>query len=125
MPPKRRATSASKAKAPAAANKRKTRSAQAPVPKKQKKQVEEEEEEEDEEEAVDEQVDTPFRFVFDLEHIDLVSLQEETTASSKSDIIKQLRAADANNAASKTHAPDKNIPGASSYEVSCQTSIRR
>ncbi len=42
---------------------------------------------------------------------------QEEAASSKSDIIKQLRAADANKTKSKIHQPDKNIPNAASYQV--------
>jgi len=47
----------------------------------------------------------------------VIKLQEEPT-SSKSDIIKQLRAADANKTKAKVHLPDKNIPGSTNYQVS-------
>lgn len=46
----------------------------------------------------------------------MIKFQEEAT-SSKADIIKQLRAADASKTKTKTHQPDKNIPGAASYQV--------
>jgi len=44
----------------------------------------------------------------------IIKFQEEA-ASSKSEIIKQLRAADANK--TKTHLPDKNIPNSTNYQV--------
>lgn len=49
-------------------------------------------------------------------HSTMIEFQEEAT-SSKADIIKQLRAADANKTKTKRHIPDKNIPGSTSYEV--------
>ncbi len=54
----------------------------------------------------------------------IIDFQEEA-ASSKADIIKQLRAADANKTKSKIHAPDKNIPGATNYQVNSFFSFAR
>ncbi|UJR38079.1 hypothetical protein I4U23_030760 [Adineta vaga] len=105
MPPKKRAATAAKAKTTAAATKRKAPAARrAPAPKRAKKQVEEEEEivEEEEEEEEEEEVEQP-------------KVEEEP--SSKSDIIKQLREADACKKKSKKHTPDKCIPGAGAYQV--------
>jgi poly [ADP-ribose] polymerase len=96
MPPKKRAAAASaKRKAPAAKA--------APKSKRAKKQIEEEEEEEEVTVADGDEEEE--------------SKAEEEAASSKADIIKQLRAADANKTKSKIHAPDKNIPGATNYQV--------
>ena len=64
----------------------------APKSKRAKKQIEEEEEEEE-----------------------VVEEEEEEPTSSKADIIKQLRAADASKI--KRHLPDKNIPNSTNYEV--------
>ncbi|CAF0826452.1 unnamed protein product [Rotaria sordida] len=100
MPPKRRAAKAKTAATPA---KRKASSAKTPASKRAKKQVVEEEEEE-ETTVADE-----------VEEEEQPKTEEE--ASSKSDIIKQLRAADANKTKPKKHSADKNIPGSISYEV--------
>ncbi|CAF4313360.1 unnamed protein product [Rotaria sp. Silwood2] len=104
MPPKRRAA---KAKTAATSAKRKASAAKsAPASKRAKKQVEEEEVEEEEEtteaDGVNEEEQT--------------KAEEEAPTSSKADIIKQLRAADANKKPKK-HTPDKNIPNWTSYEV--------
>ncbi|CAF0974544.1 unnamed protein product [Adineta ricciae] len=87
---KAKTAAASKRKAPAAKS--------APASKRAKKQVEEEEPEEELEEEEEE-----------------TKVEEE--ASSKSDIIKQLREADARKTKAKVHNPDKSIPGAASYQV--------
>ncbi|CAF1074068.1 unnamed protein product [Rotaria sp. Silwood1] len=103
MPPKRRAAKAKTAATPAKRKAPATKSA--PASKRAKKVVEEEEEEEEETTVADgvEEEESP--------------KVEEEASSSKADIIKQLRAADANKTKPKKHTPDKNIPGWTSYEV--------
>ncbi|CAF1084703.1 unnamed protein product [Adineta steineri] len=103
MPPKRRAASAAKAKATTtttAAKRKAPATKSAPKSKRTKKQVEEEEEEEVEEVVQEEEEEEE---------------KEEEATSSKADIIKQLRESDAKK--TKTHLPDKNIPGSTNYQV--------
>lgn len=91
MPPRKRAATTKTAKAAPA--KRTRRSAKAEEP--EDEQPEEEEEEEEKKEEV----------------------KEEEEAVTKDNIVKKLIEADKKSKAKKVYLPDKNLPGASNYEV--------
>ncbi|CAF3811477.1 unnamed protein product [Rotaria socialis] len=103
MPPKRRAKKATKA--PATTKRKASPAKTAPTSKRAKKTIPIEEEED--EEVVEEETTVA----------EEEEEAEEEAVSSKTDIIKQLRAADASKSKPKKHLPDKNIPNADSYQV--------